>query len=133
MLSLIFRTWTDEKIAQLKTLWWDGVGAIEICMMLGASSPRAVSEKAQKMGFKRNPMLKRYRSEDVYAIPELAIPHVREDGTLVTMETVGSKECRYIFDTPGGCESPMCGRKTVGGPWCPDHRKRVFVKSAAVA
>ncbi|HEY4356001.1 MAG TPA: GcrA family cell cycle regulator [Acidobacteriaceae bacterium] len=132
MIGFTFRSWPEEKIIQLKAMWWEGLSAELICLELGATSPRAVTEKVQRSGFKRNPDVKRSRG-DVYEIPELLLPHVREDGTLITMETVGNRECRYIFDEPGSSESPMCGRETVNSSWCPYHRKRVFVKSAALA
>lgn len=122
--TFIFRTWPGDATERLRQMWWNGKRAGQICKILGAANPRAVREKAEREGFIRNPMLT--QKLEAYQIPDLLLPMLRPDGSLVTIETVALAECRWMFATEPSCDAPLCGRPTERGSWCDGHRKRVF-------
>lgn len=54
----------------------------------------------------------------------------------ISIDDIGHRQCRYIGERPAILmpDTPLyCGLATDGGPWCPQHRARVFqlVRAAA--
>jgi GcrA cell cycle regulator len=53
--ELLFMSWTDERIDQLKTMWEKGLTASQIAEELGGVSRNAVIGKAHRLGLKSRP------------------------------------------------------------------------------
>jgi GcrA cell cycle regulator len=53
--ELLFMSWTDERIDQLKTMWENGLTASQIAEELGGVSRNAVIGKAHRLGLKSRP------------------------------------------------------------------------------
>src|SRR5262249_32090706 len=117
--------------------WPRGDAAATIAIDLNKSTS-AVQKKAQAMGLRRlgrAAPIKQMAPEVEKAlndIQEKALPHIREDGSLVILENVRSKECRFPMAKEVSAEMPLCGRLIQDqGSWCPMHRKKVFQKASA--
>lgn len=130
MKPFVFKSWGDAETATTKQMWWDGHTAQEICVAVNATSPRAVKEKVLRSGFVRNPDL---GMDQPYEIPVIMLPQPREDGELVTIANVKSKECRVIYGDERLLDAPMCGRPIKRGSYCEEHCKVLFQKEQKVA
>lgn len=121
MRSFYFGRWSDENAAVTKQMWWDGESYMAIRKAVNAKSERAVKEKIIREGFMRNPELAKINEARPYEIPFHRIPLVREDGSLVTIETVRNNECRYMYGEPS-IDAPLCARVVVPDTcWCHKH------------
>lgn len=122
-MSFNFQTWGAAALSQLKDMWWAGVPAGKIALALGASSPRAVKEKALLMGFGVDPTLTGSKVR-----PTLE-PMPRKDGAIVTLRNVNDRECRWFCTGDSSPEAPLCGRPVKRSSYCEEHTRRMFVKS----
>lgn len=128
-------TWTREKVEILKREWANGVSAADIGAKLGFSR-NAIIGKRDRLGLPKRAATSRNRSSkrrakrvrkspwrnhppgDILDLEQGWI--VREPTT--TLIDVGKNDCRYIFGDPNGCDTPMCGHKTVPNTsWCAFH------------
>lgn len=116
-----FRVWSTDGVKRLKEMWWNGMDAERIALILGNVTATQVREGAHRRGFTRNPELKA-----VEAVPE-PTPVLRADGKPVTMADVHDRECHWIYGMPGA-QAPMCGNVVADihkGPWCLFHFGRL--------
>lgn len=129
----VFR-WNDENETALQEMWWQGMNPQAICEILRAVNPRAVRLKAEREGYMRAPHLEASRLTQPYQLPVFALPLIRENGAIITMENIERHECHFMMSDDVSCFSPMCGRKCrTGKSWCEHHEKIVYVKAPPVA
>lgn len=133
--------WTEERVAQLRTLWARGFSASEIAYQLRDVTRNAVIGKVHRIGLagritpERPQKAKRPRRSSKGVVvfktkfKERPAPKTKNRAVLHALppkgpviEEAAPHQCRYIRDEPG---SPICGRFALGS-WCHDHRKVVF-------
>lgn len=116
-----FRIWPPDHTARLEAMWWQGISALDIAVLLGGYTAQQVREKASRQGFTRDPALKAAKQP----APEPAAV-MRGDGAPVCMANVRGDECHWIYGEPGAL-APMCGNKaTKHRPWCGFHLERAY-------
>jgi hypothetical protein len=125
----VLRSWPHDMTQRLKEMWWDGHSASFIAQTIGASSGKAVSEKAHRSGFIRNPEIEQMRA--AHKIADHLVPKVRDDGSLITIANVKPPECRYMFGDEPSVDAPMCGRPIAKRSLCEAHLARAYHKGTA--
>jgi hypothetical protein len=126
IIALNFRIWDDERTTKLRQMWWNGVSAYEIAVILGVT-PRALRHKVERCGFTRNPLLKLMKKQvveigDPGNEPE---PAKHTDGEFVTVRNVHRSECQWIKGEPG-LDAVMCGQPVARGRYCEHHAVRAY-------
>jgi GcrA cell cycle regulator len=120
-------SWTQERIDQLIELWRQGHSAAEIGRRIGVTK-NAVVGKVHRMGLPKRPSpIKR----DPNAQRPVRKVRVREDGNVVTLNTLKPGMCSWPEGEPGEPGFRFCGKETVPGkPYCHDHCAKAYVKSS---
>lgn len=144
------RFWTDEKVAQLKALWNDGLSCSEIAKRIGAASRNAVIGKRLRLGLpertpskpqagaklvrsatSKAPPKFRTSATRVYVMqPPKALPSRAPEGPgLATIHTLTPKSCRWPIGDPGADDFTFCGQPRVEGlSYCNACAERAYVR-----
>lgn len=118
--QFVFRIWTADHVARLEAMWWQGIPASDIAMLLGGYTSQQVRDKVSREGFTRNPDLRNAPPATPEPMP------ATHDGEVVTMVNVLADECRWIYGEPLST-SQMCGNRSVKNmPWCEHHNGRAY-------
>jgi hypothetical protein len=136
--------WEDERTAELKRLWDEGLSFAAIADELGITRS-AVAAKAKRLGLRRKsaeemakynargegraPKSRRApqtttRVERIEWTPPPAVPFVPPNP--VSLFDVRSFQCRFICSEDKAFPAMFCGEPTLGGSWCSHHRAVVF-------
>ncbi len=130
-------TWSDDRIAQLKHLWQEGLSASQVADTLGGVSRNAVIGKVHRLGLAgreaspstpRRPRLPRApwpgrssQTPSTVAVIEVE-PLPLTDGRFVTMRSIDTQMCRWPIGDPATTEFHFCGRPhEEGSPYCEAH------------
>lgn len=143
------KNWTDEKVAQLKELWPQGLSCSQIARAIGGVSRNAVIGKINRLGLNgtagarpkkvRQPRAPRAERRNIMVeleplcatIPVDAGGHPEplrlEDGALATVMTVTSQMCRWPHGDPRSADFYFCGCAPLkGSPYCAVHTRRAW-------
>ena len=112
--------WADDQTELCKQMYWNGASVQDIKDACNASSVNAVQKKISREAMSRNPELAKARASAPYEIPFFAVPSLRENGALVTIETVAIDECRFIY-SEASIDAAMCARPITRGVYCAKH------------
>lgn len=97
--------WTDERIAQLKELWSQGMSASEIAQTLGDISRNAVIGKAHRLGLSGRPS-----------------PIKKKTTRGATILSLTERMCKWPIGDPAHEDFHFCGKPAQPGlPYCPEH------------
>jgi len=146
--------WTEERVAQLRKLWTEGLSASQIAKQLGGVTRNAVIGKVHRLGLagratpsrpaKRPvraasrprvigpsaPRLRTPTSMPSVVVPQLA-PLKLEDGRTASVLTLNESMCKYPIGDPNDADFAFCGRGATGGPYCQDHARLAYQPSQA--
>lgn len=146
--------WTEERVAQLRKLWTEGLSASQIAKQLGGVTRNAVIGKVHRLGLagratpsrpaKRpvraasrprviGPSAPRLRTASLtptVVAPQLA-PLTFEDGRTASVLTLNESMCKYPIGDPNDADFAFCGRGAAGGPYCQDHARLAYQPSQA--
>jgi GcrA cell cycle regulator len=154
--------WTDERVAELRKLWGDGVSAGRIAAQLrGELTRNAVIGKVHRLGLAarprtasqgvaprtrmacvkpKAPVVLKAQPRPVVAPPPMftplpEVPKLVTGPNVVRFLAVAGQRCRYIVDQSAPiAERMVCGNPTAGGSsWCPACQGRVFARIAEPA
>lgn len=135
--------WSSERVSTLRQLWADGLSASQIAKKLGGVTRNAVIGKAHRMGLPRRIQPERQngrreRAARVRAIVRIPASIVRplrrevlatELALIRALPALGGGGCKFIPGDPA-IDPRNCGRATaVGGVWCAQHARLVYVPS----
>lgn len=138
--------WTDERVAFLRKRWAEGDSASQIAKKLGGVTRNAVIGKTHRLGLAGRPhvyaanankvkgaRIKRLATRDTPPTKALKAERLAADLAIIRAlpalgEPLGQATgCRFIPGDPQ-VDSRVCGRATsVGGVWCADHARLVYV------
>ena len=145
--------WTDERVANLKKLWLDGLSASQIAKQLGGVTRNAVIGKVHRLGLSgraapsqpSRPACRAARPRPTQApsaprrIEPAARPVVATQpsapaprpavldlpGT-ATVLTLGSHMCKWPIGDPSSREFSFCGRRASEGVYCVEHARVAY-------
>lgn len=144
--------WTDERVAELKKLWKEGLSCTQIAEKLGVVSRNAVIGKVHRLGLSGRaapsvPSRSRVKKLEVRRAPDgnsssrqsiqtkasaskKVVDPVESKafagGNFRTVETIRSNECRWPVGDPSSENFHFCGRKTGDGQYCDEHASIAF-------
>jgi len=128
------QTWTDERVAELKQLWGEGLSASQIARALGGVTRNGVIGKIHRLGLAGRAGPRRtYEQSGTGAPkppppPEAPQPLVLENGQHVTTITLTHRMCRYPLGDPALPDFHYCGvAHKEGSPYCAYHHHVCFV------
>jgi len=102
--------WTDERVAELRSLWEQGLSASKIADQLGDITRNAVIGKAHRLGLAKRPS-----------------PIKRGGATILDLT---ERMCRWPIGHPGEKGFHFCGAKTqVGVTYCAKHAAMAYQSS----
>jgi GcrA cell cycle regulator len=133
-------TWSDDRIAELKHLWQEGLSASQVADTLGSVSRNAVIGKIHRLGLAgrgagssiprrpRSPRAPRperlNRPPSAVAVIEMD-PLPLADGSFATMRSIDTQMCRWPIGDPTTATFHFCGRPhKEGSPYCEAHALR---------
>ena len=98
--------WTEQKIADLRRLWAEGLTASQIARKIGAHSRNAVIGKVSRLGL---------------------ISRKPRESLVVRLSNLAPNTCRYPFGHPDEPGFRFCDKKAEPGrPYCLDHCDIVY-------
>jgi GcrA cell cycle regulator len=141
--------WTEERVAQLKLLWGQGMSASQVSRQLGGVSRNAVIGKVHRMGLNGrdrpaapralgglapNRAKSRSHGPGVVSIgaraPQSHAPRRRPSVDLPPTASIlelSEDACRWPTGDPQHDDFGFCGRHRSGpGAYCPDHAPLAF-------
>lgn len=146
--------WTDERVANLKKLWLDGLSASQIAKQLGGVTRNAVIGKVHRLGLSgraapSQPSRPAFRAArprptqapsaprriEPAARPAVAAqpsapaprPAVLDLPGTATVLTLGNHMCKWPIGDPTSDEFSFCGRRSdEGHPYCVEHSKVAY-------
>ena len=145
--------WTDERVANLKKLWLDGLAASQIAKQLGGVTRNAVIGKVHRLGLSgraapsqpSRPAFRAARPRPTQApsaprriepAPRAAAaapaqpaprPAVLDLPGTATVLTLGSHMCKWPIGDPSSNEFSFCGRRSdEGHPYCVEHSRVAY-------
>ncbi|WP_296816187.1 GcrA family cell cycle regulator [Brevundimonas sp.] len=144
--------WTDERVANLKKLWLDGLSASQIAKQLGGVTRNAVIGKVHRLGLSgraapsqpSRPAFRAARPRPTQApsaprriepAPRAAAapaqpaprPAVLDLPGTATVLTLGSHMCKWPIGDPSSNEFSFCGRRSdEGHPYCVEHSRVAY-------
>ena len=144
--------WTDERVANLKKLWLDGLSASQIAKQLGGVTRNAVIGKVHRLGLSgraapsqpSRPAFRAARPRPTQApsaprriepAPRAAAapaqpaprPAVLDLPGTATVLTLGSHMCKWPIGDPSSDSFTFCGRRAgEGAPYCVDHARVAY-------
>lgn len=138
-------TWTDERIAELRRLWAEGLSASQVAGEMGGGLTRnAVIGKVHRLGLERRRQARpRRRSNPISSyrlvpLPEWA-PQLKSQrgptGPLnIRLLDLLPFHCRYPTEEINDRAIGFCGHPTVHGTsWCEHHLKIVTGKKLNIS
>ena len=140
--------WTDDRIADLKRLWSEGLSATEIARRLPGTTRNAVLGKLHRLRLlggrvagktararpeRGRPKPGRRRVGAARGILEPAPPPAAAElaGTVDRLERLGVRQCRWPIGDPKLDGFSFCGRRAAAGPYCPAHRGVAYLPGSA--
>ncbi len=133
-------TWSDDRIAQLKYLWQEGLSASQVADTLGGVSRNAVIGKVHRLRLAgrgpypstpRCPRSPRALRPARSSRPSSAIAAIEmdplplADGTFATMRSIDTQMCRWPIGDPATSAFHFCGRPhKEGSSYCEAHALR---------
>ena len=146
--------WTDERVADLKKLWLDGLSASQIAKQLGGVTRNAVIGKVHRLGLSgraapsqpSRPAFRAARPRPTQApsaprridpaprpvvaaqpTPPAPRPAVLDLPGTATVLTLGSHMCKWPIGDPSSDEFSFCGRRSdEGHPYCVEHSRVAY-------
>ncbi|HRH19801.1 MAG TPA: GcrA family cell cycle regulator [Brevundimonas sp.] len=146
--------WTDERVADLKKLWLDGLSASQIAKQLGGVTRNAVIGKVHRLGLSgraapsqpSRPAFRAARPRPAQApsaprridpaprVVATAAPSVPAPRPAVldlpgtaTVLTLGAHMCKWPIGDPSSDEFSFCGRRSdEGQPYCVEHSRVAY-------
>jgi GcrA cell cycle regulator len=113
--------WTDDRIANLKKLWSEGLTTVEIGKRLGVSK-NAVVGKAHRLGLKSRP-------SPIRRLGKKPEPK-KEEATVYTLATLTTLTCRWPIGDPKEEDFHFCGKPIfLTKPYCAEHCAQAYVGS----
>lgn len=147
--------WTDERVANLKKLWLDGLSASQIAKQLGGVTRNAVIGKVHRLGLSgraapsqpSRPTLRVSRPRPTQApsaprriepaprsaapVPAQPRPVMPDLPGTATVLTLGSHMCKWPIGDPSSNEFSFCGRRSdEGHPYCVEHSRVAYQPAA---
>ncbi|MBN8551654.1 MAG: GcrA family cell cycle regulator [Caulobacterales bacterium] len=147
-------SWTDERVADLKKLWLDGLSASQIAKQLGGVTRNAVIGKVHRLGLSgraapsqpSRPAFRAARPRPTQApsAPRRIDPAPRAVATTTpavpaprpavldlpgtaTVLTLGAHMCKWPIGDPSSDEFSFCGRRSdEGQPYCIEHSRVAY-------
>ena len=132
-------SWTDERIAQLKTGWESGMTASQIAEQLGEGVTRnAVIGKAHRLGLEARPSPVKGAEVEVVTVavspavaPDAVKPAPRPaarparagaKAARTTLLDLNEKICKWPIGHPGETDFHFCGKPSQASfPYCTEH------------
>ena len=112
--------WNDERIAQLMSLWEEGLTTGEIGKRLGVSK-NAVVGKAHRLGLNGRPS----------PIKRVAKAEPPKDNRIRSVVELSALTCRWPIGDPKDPGFHFCGARIVTGqPYCAEHAAVAYVSSS---
>ena len=144
--------WTDERVANLKKLWLDGLSASQIAKQLGGVTRNAVIGKVHRLGLSgraapSQPTRTTFRparprptqapsaprrieaqaprpAQPSAPAPRPAILDLPGPATVLTL---GNHMCKWPIGDPSSDEFSFCGRRSdEGHPYCVEHSRVAY-------
>jgi len=147
-------SWTDERVANLKKLWMDGLSASQIAKQLGGVTRNAVIGKVHRLGLSgraapSQPSRPTYRAARprptqapsaprriepapravaaVQPTPPAPRPAVLDLPGTATVLTLGAHMCKWPIGDPSSDAFSFCGRRSdEGQPYCVEHSRVAY-------
>ena len=131
-------SWTDVRVATLKSLWADGHSASQIEKILGGVTRNAVIGKVRRLGLVGRATLPRKgrppsavgtkrpvaKSAEIIREEE---PIMLDDGSFATILTVTDRMCHWPIGDPCNTAFHFCGRQPkTGTPYCEAHARKAY-------
>ena len=145
--------WTEERVAQLRKLWAEGLSASQIAKQLGGVTRNAVIGKVHRLGLAGRATPSRPAKRPVRAarprvigptaprmrlpttLPSVVIPDLEplklEDGRAASVLTLNESMCKFPIGDPTDADFAFCGRDAACGPYCQDHARLAYQPSQA--
>jgi GcrA cell cycle regulator len=146
--------WTEERVAQLRKLWAEGLSASQIAKQLGGVTRNAVIGKVHRLGLAGRATPSRPAKRPVRAarprvigptaprlrpatstLPSVVIPDLEplklEDGKTASVLTLNESMCKFPIGDPNDTDFAFCGRGASCGPYCQDHARLAYQPSQA--
>jgi GcrA cell cycle regulator len=146
--------WTEERVAQLRKLWAEGLSASQIAKQLGGVTRNAVIGKVHRLGLAGRATPSRPAKRPVRAarprvigptaprlrppmsnLPTVVIPDLEplkfEDGKTANVLTLNESMCKFPIGDPNDTDFAFCGRGAACGPYCQDHARLAYQPSQA--
>lgn len=139
--------WTDERVAFLRKRWAEGDSASQIAKKLGGVTRNAVIGKIHRLGLAGRPHVYEANGNKVKAAKQKAAARsaptmkpLKAERLAIDLAIIKALPalgaplgqaagCRFIPSDPL-VDSRVCGRATsVGGVWCAQHARLVYVPS----
>jgi GcrA cell cycle regulator len=139
--------WSEERIAELRTLWNQGHSAAEIGRRMGGVSRNTILGKAYRLGLSRDdaakpggkPGAKQHAKSNSYNhmaarnlvegrgafVRPKALPKLRETANCLArlqLDQLGPRHCRWPIGDVGDAGFGFCGEVIHFGPYCEPHR-----------
>lgn len=134
--------WTDARTALLRKYWAEGLSASQIAKRLGGVTRNAVIGKTHRLGIAGRPHVCAANKNKVKAarMKRDATKPLKRETLAVDLAIIralpalgGETGCRFIPRDPA-IDPRRCGRATgVGGVWCAQHARLVYVPTRAKA
>jgi GcrA cell cycle regulator len=141
-------TWTDERIALLKSRFEAGLSCREIAADIGVSR-NAVIGKLSRLNLTREktcdepslprkngpkgrrgktaPRLQHQMLRAIYARPQQLAEEPIHDGRQCSLFDLSEERCRWPINTPGDEDFCFCGNRPVDGlPYCAGHSRLAY-------
>jgi len=145
--------WTDERVADLKKLWLDGLSASQIAKQLGGVTRNAVIGKVHRLGLSgraapsqpSRPAFRAARPRPTQApsaprriepaprpvaaaTPSAPAPRpaVLDLPGTATVLTLGAHMCKWPIGDPSSREFSFCGRRASEGVYCVEHARVAY-------
>jgi GcrA cell cycle regulator len=133
--------WTEERNAQLKQLWNDGLSASQIARVMGGGVSRnAVIGRVHRMGLAGRATPRRERPPAKTKEPRAmrpdtlpdpadgpALEPIIEDGGAVTTMKLTDRHCRWPIGDPLDADFHYCGHPPASqSPYCAAHTRKAF-------
>jgi len=141
-------TWTDERIALLKSRFEAGLTCREIAADIGVSRNAVIGKlsrlnltreqsfdqprSARKNGakghrVKTTPRLQHQMLRALYARPQRIVDQPIHDGLQCSLFELSEERCRWPINTPGDEDFCFCGHRPVEGlPYCAGHTRLAY-------
>lgn len=146
--------WTEERVAQLRKLWAEGLSASQIAKQLGGVTRNAVIGKVHRLGLAGRATPSRPTKRPVRTarprvigptaprmrpptsnLPTVVIPDLEplklENGKAASVLTLNETMCKFPIGDPTDPDFAFCGRGASCGPYCQDHARLAYQPSQA--